>query len=287
LSSPQQQSAVYQGDALDIMSRKIKSASIDMVLTDLPYDSTNNRWDEQLPLGGLWGQWSRILKPNGIVALTAIQIFSSMAVMFKPYWFKHEWIWQKNHFTNQFRSHRAPMRAHEMVLIFANNGNDDYTFNGQKDLRYLRDANNKNKNAYFNRQNKLNHREKNKSPNYTISQSNELYSYVSSPMYANPTSIQKFDRDTDSVHPTQKPVSLFEYLIRTYTNKGDMVLDCCAGSGTAGVACMRSGRRFILIENDPQYIEVIKSRLKKEQERIVQRKNTNVDSVVASPQSGQ
>lgn len=229
-----------------------------MLLTDLPYGSTDNPWDVVIPLDRLWDEWNRVLKRNGVIALTAMQPLSSKLVMSKLKWFRHEWIWVKNTPTNFLNSNKAPMRTHESVLIFTNNGIGTHTYNPQKELRFVhtkdkRDYNSRTITATIkNNTHPSTNWRPTVDPNYILKENR---------MYTKPRTTQSF-RTEKGIHPTQKPVSLFEYLIKTYTNKDEVVLDCCAGSGTAAIASIRANRRFILIERDQKYLGYIKERLK-------------------------
>jgi site-specific DNA-methyltransferase (adenine-specific) len=237
-------SKVIYGDCLDEM-KNIESKSIDMILCDLPYGITRCKWDSVIPLDMLWLHYKRIIKENGIIALTASQPFASALVMSNPDMFKHEWIWEKDGGSNFANTVREPMKEHETVLIFSKG---KWTFNKQM-------------------QERIGSR-KGKTTTSTFNSKSECYrefeerGVVKIPELRVPRSIQRFTRER-GLHPTQKPVSLFEYLIKTYTNEGDLVLDNCAGSGTTGVACMNTNRNYILIEKEEKYIDTINNRLSK------------------------
>ena len=220
--------------------QKIPNKSIDMILCDLPYWTTACKWDTIIPFEPLWEQYNRIIKDNGAIILTAIQPFTSALVMSNPKMFKYEWIWEKTRTSNPSLAKSQPLRYHESILVFGgNNYNPQMT---EWDIYFTR----KGAGGKFagNKVNKV---------DQPIVQRNTRY----------PKSILKIKSEYPNsiVHPTQKPVSLFEYLIKTYTNEWDTVLDNCAGSWTTWVACKNTNRNYILIEKDPWYCEIINKRL--------------------------
>ena len=230
---------LIQWDCL-IEMQKIPNKSIDMILCDLPYWTTACKWDTIIPFEPLWEQYNRIIKDNGAIILTAIQPFTSALVMSNPKMFKYEWIWEKTRTSNPSLAKSQPLRYHESILVFGgNNYNPQMT---EWDIYFTR----KGAGGKFagNKVNKV---------DQPIVQRNTRY----------PKSILKIKSEYPNsiVHPTQKPVSLFEYLIKTYTNEWDTVLDNCAGSWTTWVACKNTNRNYILIEKDPWYCEIINKRL--------------------------
>lgn len=233
----------YLGDCIDIMPM-FPGGVFDMILCDLPYGTTSNKWDSVIPFDKLWEQYNRLIKPNGVIALTASQPFSSALVMSNPKMFKHEWIWIKNRGSNFANTVREPFKEHEQVLIFSNG---KWTYNKQMQERTGAGAD---RVKYD-----LNHRSK--SENYREFEGREG---VKLPEMRVPSSWQKFNTDTSGLHPTIKPVALFEYLIRTYTNEGDLILDNCAGSGTTGIACKNTNRKCVMIEKEEKYYSVIVER---------------------------
>ena len=247
---------VIQGDCLEVM-KGIPDKSVDMILADLPYGTTACKWDTIIPFEPLWEQYKRIIKDNGAIVLTASQPFTSALVMSNPKMFKYEWIWEKDFPTGFPHANYRPMKRHENILVFSNAvasaGNNNLKMNyfpiGLKEINKIKtNGNNKGK---FIHEGKIG---KNGAFN-----SNKKYIQK----YTNyPQSIIQINRDNEkTLHPTQKPVALFEYLIKTYTNEGDLVLDNCAGSGTTGVACKNLNRNYILIEKEPEYIDIINKRL--------------------------
>lgn len=220
----------YQGDCFEVMA-ELAAGSVDMVLNDPPYGTTQNKWDAVIPFAPMWAAYWRLLKANGAAVLTASQPFTSALVMSQPEKFKHDWTWEKNNPSGHLNANKAPMRCHEDVLVFCRAA---VPYNPQKTTGHeLKQATR----VGF-------------SENYG---SQKMNSYASTERY--PRSVQKINGHpkADSVHPTQKPVALFEYLIRTYTMPGELVLDNTAGSGTTAIAAMQSGRRWICIERDEDY----------------------------------
>ena len=225
----------WRGDCMDVMKR-IPDGSVDMILCDLPYGTTQNKWDSVIPFEPLWREYWRVCKPRAAVVLTAQCPFTSALVMSQIQNFRHEWVWIKNRGSNFLNVKREPMKEHENVLVFSLG---KWIYNGQKQKRsggglgligkiVPRGGGSDNYGEYSPRKGLL----------------SELRV---------PSSWQKFNTSANSIHPTQKPVALFEYLIRTYTNAGDVVLDNCAGSGTTAIACENLDRHWVCIERDPDY----------------------------------
>jgi len=236
---------IYQGDCLEVM-KLIDDKSIDMVLCDLPYGTTACKWDAVIPFGLLWGQYNRIINDSGVIALTASQPFTSALVMSNPAMFKHEWVWIKNRGSNFANTIREPMKEHESIIVFANKQwvynkqMQERTGGGLERARYLVEHNNQSREGTRKFEGRKHH---------VISEIRV------------PSSWQKFNVEV-GLHPTQKPVALFEYLIKTYTNKGDLILDNCIGSGTTAVSAINTGRNFIGIEKDQKYCEIANNRIK-------------------------
>lgn len=220
------------GDTLDRMA-ELPDGSVDLIAADLPYGTTACKWDTIIPFALLWEQYRRLLKPRGAVVLTASQPFTSALVMSNPGWFRHEWIWIKNRGSNFANTVREPMKEHESGLAFSPG---KWTYNAQMQER-TGSGSDRVKYAFTTETKTLNYGR--------IGAPNERQGQLRVP-----SSWQKFNTEV-GFHPTQKPVPLFEYLIRTYSNPGDLVLDNTMGSGTTGVACVNAGRRFIGIERDP------------------------------------
>ena len=232
---------LFEGDCLKIMPQ-IPTGSINMILCDLPYGTTRCDWDTAIPLELLWEQYKRIIKPNGAIVLTGCEPFSSLLRISNLDMFKYDWIWDKVKGTGFLNAKRQPMRNHEIVSVFYEGQS---VYNPQMTSGHCR------KTAF--------RLEKSQTEVYGKMKNN--LQYDSTDRY--PRSIQIFSMDTqkEHLHPTQKPVALFEYLIRTYTNESDTVLDNCAGSGTTAVAAKRCGRNSILIEQSPEYCQVIRNRM--------------------------
>jgi site-specific DNA-methyltransferase (adenine-specific) len=225
---------LYQGDCLEVM-QDLEDKSIDMVLCDLPYGTTQNKWDTIIPLDKLWKQYKRICR--GAVVLTAAQPFSSTLVCSNLAEFRYQWIWVKTKITGVLNAKRMPVRKHEQVLVFSA---APTVYNAQGLVR---------KGTVT--------KQGGNSGNYGDRDSE---AYIQE--WTNwPRDVLEIASEGKTVHPTQKPVALMEYLIRTYTNEGMTVLDNCMGSGTTGVACMNTGRNFIGIEKDDKYIQIAYKRI--------------------------
>ena len=240
---------IHQGDCLELM-KDIPDGSVDMILADLPYGTTACKWDTIIPFEPLWEQYKRIIKPNGAIVLTASQPFTSALVMSNPKMFKYSWYWHKSP-TGFLNAKKMPMKSVEDVLVF-------YKAQPQYNPQGLV------------RVNKVVKNHKTKSTKGIIGLSTHNGGRLSGEYiqeYTNyPTQLLSFP-NIKGYHPTQKPVALFEYLIKTYTNEGGLVLDNVAGSGTTGVACQNLNRNFILMEQEPEYVEIIKKRLELNKER--------------------
>ena len=229
------------GDCLELM-KDIPDKSIDMILADLPYGTTACKWDTIIPFEPLWEHYERVIKDNGAIVLTASQPFTSALVMSNPNIFKYEWIWDKKNISNPFLAKYQPLKQHESILVFGKGTINYYP------IMTPRDKVRKYKDKYGGGEsfNKKGTGEK----EYTLK-----FKYPKSILqYTN--AIQK-----GKVHPTQKPVALFEYLIKTYTDEGETVLDNVMGSGSTGVACINTNRNFIGIELDENYFEIAKKRI--------------------------
>jgi site-specific DNA-methyltransferase (adenine-specific) len=262
---------LYWGDCLVEMN-KIAEDSIDLILCDLPYGTTDrtgvdkkgsNRilgWDTVIPLDELWEQYRRVLKPTGAVVLTADQPFTSQLVLSNLEWFKYEWIWKKKRTTGFLHANARPMKETEDILVFSPLGASGCSKKANKNMTYnpqgLIEKNVKKKNN-AKRLGKFLH-----NPEHMGEGNKLLHETEYEQKYTNyPSEIIEFGLDQNVVHPTQKPVELMEYLIRTYSNSGEVVLDNCMGSGTTGVAAVMSGRNFIGIEMDQEYYEIAKKRI--------------------------
>ena len=234
---------LLQGDCLELM-KKIPDNSVDMILCDLPYGMTQNQWDSCIPLDLLWKQYSRIIKPNGAIVLTSQGLFTAKLIMSQPKLYRYKWIWEKSKSTNFLNAKKQPLRKHEEVCVFYKK---QPTYNPQmtKGVPYDKGV----------RKNQL-------SGSYGDFQPVHVYSdgerYPTDIIY-----VKTAESEGEVVHPTQKPVELCEYLIKTYTNENDVVLDNCMGSGTTGVACVNTNRNFIGMELDENYFNIAKNRIEK------------------------
>lgn len=233
---------LYNGNCLDIM-KSIPDKSIDMILCDLPYGTTQNNWDSIIPLDELWTQYERIIKDDGCIALFAQSPFDKVLAISNLRIFRYEWIIEKTKGTGHLNAKKMPMKAHENVLIF------------YKKL------------PIYNPQMTTGHKPVHSYTKHTSDGScyGETKTGISGGGSTKryPRDVLKFSWDTQksSLHPTQKPVSLCEYMIKTYTNENDTVLDNCMGSGTTGVACKNLNRNFIGIELNNEYFRIAKERI--------------------------
>jgi site-specific DNA-methyltransferase (adenine-specific) len=216
--------------------KDIDDKSIDMILADLPYNTTACKWDKMIPLEPLWDQYKRIIKDNGAIVLTASQPFTTKLINSNMQLFRYVWEWEKEQGVNFLLAKKQPLKIHEDVVVFYK---QQPTYNPQmtKGKPYISGKGDSGE---------------------VTGGVNKIQTVNKGTRY--PTTRLKFNRQTGK-HPTQKPVALFEYLIKTYTNEGDLVLDNVAGSGTTGVACQNLGRNFILIEKEPEYVEICEKRL--------------------------
>ena len=230
--------SVNNGNCLDLMSG-INDKSVDMILADLPYGVSACKWDSVIPFEPLWAHYKRIIKDNGAIVLTASQPFTSALVMSNIKMFKYEWVWDKKLPSGMQIAKYRPMQRHENVLVFSNGTPKYYPIKTQQKERT----------------GKI----------YSKSDSSPLAfddGVLKTYKEKNPQSIIEFyKRDKLMVHPTQKPVALFEYLIKTYTNEGELVLDNCAGSGTTAIACLKTNRNYILIEQETKYCDIANKRI--------------------------
>jgi len=241
---------VLHGDCLGLM-QGIPDKSVDMILCDLPYGTTACKWDSVLPFDKLWKEYERVIKPNGAIVLFGSQPFTSALVMSNPKLFKYEWIWDKKTSTGGVLAKKRPMKAHENILVF-----NSATYNPQmgvweEDLikrmskkRYLGKPKTEmmhSEHLVCNKEDKL---ERGKYPQ-SVLRINGI---------ARPSG-------EGGLHPTQKPVALFEYLIKTYTNEGETVLDNCMGSGTTAIACINTNRNYIGMEKEEKYFNIIQERI--------------------------
>ena len=246
---------LLNGDCLKMM-KEIPDNSIDMVLCDLPYGTSASSWDKKLPMNDLWNEYKRIIKHNRAIVLFSQQPFTSLLITSNIEMWKYNWIWEKDNGTNFMNSHFCPLKITEDICVFGN-GATSFVKNGEN-LIY---------NPQFSEGKPYSIISGNQKSNSAVVRGgkggrDDVGGYkTESDGKRYPKNLIKFNRDKDKLHPTQKPVSLCEYLIQTYTNKGDVVLDNCMGSGTTGIACLNTNRKFIGMELDNTYFEVAKKRI--------------------------
>lgn len=231
---------LWHGDCLELM-RDIPDKSIDMILCDLPYGATQCKWDNVIPFEPLWEQYNRVIKNNGAICLFGSEPFSSKLRMSNIKNFKYDWIWSKNRGTGFYHAKQMPLKSHEIISVF------------YKSLPLYNPQMRAGFKPYKHKRGELS----------SIYGTDKKEIIVSSDGDRYPLSVIQYvsvARGTN-VHPTQKPVALLEYLIKTYTNEGETVLDNCMGSGSTGVACVNTNRKFIGIELDENYFEIAKRRI--------------------------
>lgn len=247
----------HLGDCLEIM-KLIPDNSIDFICTDLPYGTTACKWDTIIPFVPLWEQYNRIIKLNGAIALFGSEPFSSALRMSNIDNYKYDWIWHKNTVTDIFNAKTAPLKNHEIISIFA--FNRKYTFNRQKEKRS----------------------ENSHTSNGSVSTGKGIYEGCNNSSkghkkgsLSNPKSVQFFKSihwtsKEKNGHATQKPVALIEYLIRTYSNENEIVLDSTAGSFTLAEACLNTNRNYIVIEKDTDEFKKGSERIKKHKQKLAE-----------------
>lgn len=239
--------SVHNDDCFNIFPL-IKDNSIDAIISDPPFGTTRMKWDSVLDLDKIWEEYKRILKPNGVVVLFAQTPFDKLLGCSNLPWLKYEWIWEKTQATGHLNAKKMPMKAHENILVFYN------------------------KLPTYNPQKTTGHKPMNSYTKYIKTQNNtEIYGSMKKEISGGgdtdryPRSVLLFssDKQKSCLHPTQKPLSIMEYLVKTYTNEGDVVLDNTAGSGTTGIACINTNRKYILIEKEKKYYDIIIDRINK------------------------
>ena len=219
--------------------KNIPDKSIDMILCDLPYGTTHNKWDNVIPMEPLWKQYNRIIKDHGAIVLFSQMPFGASLIMSNPKMFRYEWIWEKNQAAGFLNAKKMPLRKHENILVFYKHLP---TYNPQGLIKLdepIQEKGSANRNG----------------KNYGVADKSFIRTHTNYP-----TDIITFSKDS-GYHPTQKPVDLLEYLIKTYTNEGDTVLDNCMGSGSTGVACVNTNRDFIGMELNEEYFKIACERI--------------------------
>lgn len=235
---------LWQGDCLEEM-KKISDGSVDAIITDPPYGTTACKWDSVIPFEPMWEQLKRIIKPNGVVALFGQEPFSSALRLSNPKWYKYDWYWEKERITNIAQVKKRAGKVIENISIFYSK---QPTYNPQM--------------VKYEGKRRANKVKDGKMGKLIDNNSKKVIEYNDTG-WRYPTQVLKYKRDilTSNLHPTQKPVALIEYLIKTYTNEGETVLDFTMGSGTTGVACKNLNRNFIGIELDEDYFKIAQERI--------------------------
>ena len=237
---------IYKGDCLELMPKLVDDKSIDLIFCDLPYGTTRCKWDSVIDLPKLWSEYERVIKDNGAILLFAQTPFDKVLGVSNLKLLKYEWVWEKTQATGHLNAKKIPMKAHENILVFYKKlptYNPQKT-NGHKPInsytKYIKTQNNTEIYGEMKRE---------------ISGGGETDRY--------PRSVITFasDKQTSCLHPTQKPLSLIEYMIKTYTNEGDLVLDNTCGSGTTGLGAKNLNRNYIMMEKEPKYYEIAYKRL--------------------------
>ena len=241
---------LFLGDCLEVM-REIPDSSVDMVCCDPPYGTTSIVWDKVINFSEMWKEYERVVKPKGLIVLFGSQPFSAQLIVSKLEWFRYELVWNKNKCGSPGLAKKRPMKVHENILIFSKESGGTYNPQMEVGKPYKRES--KNPEGYVSARNDHGYGLK---PVKGFENTGTRY----------PKSILNISRDFSAqqqVHPTQKPVPMLEWLVSTYTNEGDLVLDNCMGSGSCGVACKNIGREFIGIEKEEKYYEVACERINK------------------------
>ena len=233
---------LIKGDCLEKM-KDISDKSIDMILCDLPYGTTQNKWDSIIPLDKLWEQYCRVIKDNGAIVLFAQTPFDKVLGCSNLKMLKYEWIWEKTSATGHLNAKKMPMKAHENILVFYKKLP---TYNPQKTTGHTP------VHSY------TKHQDDGSNYGKTLI---GISGGGSTERYPRSVQVFKTDKQKEALHPTQKPVGLLEYLIKTYTNENETVLDNTMGSGSTGIACVNTKRNFIGIELDDNYFDIAKNRI--------------------------
>jgi site-specific DNA-methyltransferase (adenine-specific) len=230
---------ITQGDCLEVM-REIPDKSVDMILCDLPYGTTACKWDTIIPFESLWEQYERIIKDNGAIVLTGRNPFTSALIMSNPKKYKHKWVWNKKQSGSPHIAKYMPLQIEEDILVFTKGKVNYYPIM---------------------RKGKMRKKGGNKNNNRTMNAGLDKHRAVMSDLYYPTNIIEIANPRLNKLHPTEKPVALFEYLIKTYTNENEVVLDNCIGSGTTAVAAINTNRQFIGIERETEYVEIANKRI--------------------------
>ena len=236
---------IYLGDCLELMPKHIEDKSIDMIFCDLPYGTTQCKWDSVIDLSKLWSEYERIIKDNGVILLFAQAPFDKVLGVSNLWLLKYEWIWEKTSATGHLNAKKMPMKAHENILVFYKK---PPTYNPQKTIGHKRKVS------------KAEHKT-NCKESEVYNKGQKLTTYDSTERY--PRSVLTFasDKQKSKLHSTQKPIKLIEYMINTYTNEGDLILDNTCGSGTTGRGAKNLNRDYIMMEQEEKYYDITCKRL--------------------------
>ena len=226
----------YLGDCLELMPKYVDDKSVDMIFCDLPYGTTQNKWDSIIPLDKLWSEYERMIKDNGAIVLFSAQPFTSTLISSNYKKYKYSWYWLKNRATGVLNAKKQPLRNIEEICVF------NVKMYKPQGLIEVNQPSRNSKKDYDNYG-------KGTSKQYTQKYTNY------------PKQLIQFDSVQRTIHPTQKPLSLIEYMIRTYTNEGDLILDNTCGSGTTGLGAKNLNRNYIMMEQDPKSFEIAKARV--------------------------
>lgn len=238
---------IHKGDCLKLMPKLIKDKSIDMIFCDLPYGTTKCKWDSVIDLPKLWSEYERVIKDNGAILLFAQTPFDKVLGASNLKLLRYEWIWEKTQATGHLNAKKMPMKAHENILVFYKKLP---IYNPQKTTGHERKVS-----KGYQRDICIKRRDEKWGDNYLYGKETTAPDYDSTERY--PRSVLTFasDKQKSKLHPTQKPLSLIEYMIKTYTNEGDLILDNACGSGTTGLGAKNLNRNYIMMEQDPDHYE--------------------------------
>lgn len=245
---------LHHGDCLEIM-KTIPDGSVDMVLCDLPYGTTGCKWDIVIPFEPLWKQYKRIIKPNAPISLFGMEPFSSILRVSNLDWYKYDWIWDKKQPSDFHGAKHRPLSRIEKVSVFSSG---TCSQGGKSPMPYFPQMEKREKPRPYRDAYRKNRKDPKFGPAMTAG---EIHEGLLTHKYPTNIIVIGNTERKGRVHPTQKPIALLEYLIKTYTNEGETVLDNCMGSGSTGVACININRKFIGIEKDAKYFEIAQKRI--------------------------
>jgi len=251
---------IYNEDCLEGMKR-IPDASVDCIITDLPYGTTACQWDSVIPFEPLWEQWRRVCKPNAAIVLFSQQPFTSALIMSNIEEYKYNWIWQKDSGSNFLNAHHQPLKITEDICVFGQAATTE-----SKRGIYL-NYNPQMRKGFDPYKCKSGAQRKDTAMVRGVCKAQEGGTLTISDGSRFPVNIIQFDRDNERLHPTQKPVALLRYLVLTYTNEGDTVLDSCMGSGTTAIACLKEHRHFLGFELNKEYFDIAQRRIALERQQ--------------------